>query len=60
MIIDFAGCWLLEVLCKRLFADLEPRAMITRGRERRERRRLEQEREAKSQNGTVAAEKKAQ
>ncbi|OBZ78195.1 Manganese-transporting ATPase 4 [Grifola frondosa] len=35
MIIDFVGCWLIEVVCKHLFADLEPKAMITRGRERR-------------------------
>jgi manganese-transporting P-type ATPase len=39
MIIDFAGCWILEKGCKYLFADLEPRAMVTRGRERREERR---------------------
>ncbi len=43
MIIDFTGCWLIEVVCKYLFADLEPKAMITRGHERREkRRRLEE------------------
>jgi len=42
MIIDFAGCYLIEVVCKALFADLEPKTMITRGRERREARRLEQ------------------
>jgi cation-transporting ATPase 13A1 len=42
MIIDFVGCWILEKSCKYLFADLEPKVMITRGRERREeRRRLE-------------------
>lgn len=42
MAIDFAGCWVIEVVCKYLFADLEPKAMITRGRERREKRRAEQ------------------
>jgi cation-transporting ATPase 13A1 len=48
MLIDFAGCWLLEVGCKYLFADLEPKPMITRGRERREARRaLEEEQKAK-------------
>jgi cation-transporting ATPase 13A1 len=42
MVIDFIGCWILEKGCKYLFADLEPKAMVTRGRERREeRRRLE-------------------
>lgn len=34
----------MEVLCKNVFADLEPGEMVTRGRERRERRRAEQER----------------
>jgi len=43
MIIDFAGCYLIEVVCKALFAELEPKTMITRGKERREARRLEQE-----------------
>ncbi|KAF5381790.1 hypothetical protein D9615_005499 [Tricholomella constricta] len=42
MIVDFIGCWVIEKLCKFLFADLEPKAMVTRGRERREaRRRIE-------------------
>jgi cation-transporting ATPase 13A1 len=48
MIIDFAGCWLIEVVCKHLFADLEPKDMITRGRERREQRRRLQELERRS------------
>ena len=39
MIVDFAGCWLIELVCKYLFAELEPKAIITRGRERREKRR---------------------
>ncbi|KIK63938.1 hypothetical protein GYMLUDRAFT_40148 [Collybiopsis luxurians FD-317 M1] len=46
MIIDLAGCWLIETVCKYLFADLEPKPMITRGRERREKRRLEQAKQA--------------
>ena len=42
MVVDFIGCWILEKGCKFLFADLEPKDMVTRGRERREeRRRLE-------------------
>jgi manganese-transporting P-type ATPase len=43
MVVDFAGCWLIEVVCKHLFADLEPKAMVTRGRSRREARRKEHE-----------------
>lgn len=39
MLIDFAGCWIIEVVCKHLFADLQPKTMITVGRERREKRR---------------------
>ncbi|KAG8936656.1 hypothetical protein FRC02_000114 [Tulasnella sp. 418] len=39
MVLDFIGCWVLEVVCKYLFADLEPKEMVTRGRERREKRR---------------------
>ena len=44
MIIDLAGCWVIEVVCKYLFADLEPKPMVTRGRERREKRRAEEAR----------------
>ena len=40
MIADFAGCWLIEVTCKKLFAVLEPKEMITRGYERRYERGL--------------------
>lgn len=36
---------MIEKVCKFLWADLEPKAMITKGRERREKRRLEQETE---------------
>ena len=43
MIADFAGCWLIEITCKRLFAVLEPKEMITRGYGRRERRRIAEE-----------------
>jgi hypothetical protein len=45
MVIDFAGCYVVEVICKYLFADLEPKPMVTRGRERREARRRIQEEE---------------
>lgn len=45
------GCWVIEVTCKYLFADLEPKPMVTKGRERREQRRLIEEQEkAKSQD----------
>ena len=43
MVIDFAGCWVIEQGCKYLFADIEPKPMVTKGRERREKRRAEQE-----------------
>ncbi|KAH7929975.1 hypothetical protein BV22DRAFT_1191634 [Leucogyrophana mollusca] len=56
MIADFAGCWVIEKVCKYLFADLEPKPMVTRGRERREARRMEELRLAEAS----AAEKKAQ
>ncbi|KAG8216948.1 ATPase [Butyriboletus roseoflavus] len=56
MIADFAGCWVIEKMCKYLFADLEPKPLITRGRERREARRREEARVAE----VAAVEKKAQ
>ncbi|KZP27754.1 hypothetical protein FIBSPDRAFT_780640 [Athelia psychrophila] len=43
MAIDFIGCWLVEITCKAVFADLAPKPFITRGRERRELRRQEEE-----------------
>jgi cation-transporting ATPase 13A1 len=46
MIIDLAGCWIIETVCKYLFADLEPKPMVTSGRERREKRRAEQLKQA--------------
>ncbi|KAF5309972.1 hypothetical protein D9619_010464 [Psilocybe cf. subviscida] len=46
MVVDFAGCWLIEILCKYLFADLEPKPMVTKGRERRDARRLLEEKAA--------------
>jgi cation-transporting ATPase 13A1 len=42
MTVDFVGCWVVEVLCKHFFADLEPKKMITKGKERREQRRLQE------------------
>jgi manganese-transporting P-type ATPase len=63
MLVDFIGCWLIEVGCKWLFADMEPKAMIVRGRERRDRRREEQavveRREAGEREKREAAEKAA-
>jgi len=46
MIVDFLGCWVIEKVCKYLFADLEPKGLVTRGRERRERRRVAEQAEA--------------
>ncbi|KAF8066823.1 endoplasmic reticulum Ca-transporting P-type ATPase [Lyophyllum atratum] len=61
MVIDFVGCWVIEKVCKYLFADLEPKPMVTRGRERREARRAIEE--AAAAEATVElslTEKKAQ
>ncbi|KAI0732592.1 endoplasmic reticulum Ca-transporting P-type ATPase [Fomitopsis betulina] len=58
MIVDFVGCWVVEFVCKWLFADLEPKAMITRGRERREARRRAEVQPQRGENGVV--EKKQQ
>ena len=49
MLADFAGSWLVEVICKHLFADLEPKRLVTRGRERREARRVEEAKEKRIQ-----------
>ena len=43
MILDFGGCWLTEIVCKALFADLTPKEFVTRGRTRREMRRAAEE-----------------
>ncbi|TFK24085.1 endoplasmic reticulum Ca-transporting P-type ATPase [Coprinopsis marcescibilis] len=52
MVIDFIGCWIIEKVCKALFADLAPKPMVTRGHERREKRRIEQAiAEVKQANG---------
>lgn len=60
MVIDFAGCWLVEIVCKALFADLAPKPIVLRGRERREKRRAEQERVAaiEAAQAVVAVEEK--
>ena len=58
MVIDFIGCWVIESVCKYLFADLEPKSMVTRGRERRERRRATEELLAQDQS--IDKEKKTQ
>ncbi|KAJ9121558.1 hypothetical protein QFC22_002177 [Naganishia vaughanmartiniae] len=56
MIIDFALCWIVQKVCKDLFANLEAPELVTRGRERREARRAKelQTEEAAKQNGSVA------
>lgn len=45
MLIDFVGCWIIEIVCKYLFADLAPKPIVTRGKERREARRLQEKKE---------------
>ncbi len=39
MLLDYVGAWAAEIVLKFLFADNKPKAMITRGIERREARR---------------------
>ena len=39
MILDYGGAWIAEIILKYLFADNQPKEMITRGIERREARR---------------------
>jgi cation-transporting ATPase 13A1 len=51
MIFDFALCFVVEKGCKAVFADLEPRELVTRGRERREKRREEEARAKASEVG---------
>lgn len=58
MAVDFVGCYVIESSCKYLFAELEPKPMITRGRERREKRRAEQEAVKKEQIIQESKEKK--
>lgn len=54
MVIDFVGCWGIEKLCKALFADLEPGELVTRGRERRERRRKAELESQAIENGAAS------
>lgn len=49
MAADFVGCWIVEKICKYLFAVHEPKEMITRGWERRIGRRQKQEQERKAE-----------
>jgi manganese-transporting P-type ATPase len=58
MVIDFAGCWVIEKTCKYLFAELEPKEIITRGRERREKRRQAQELEKRKIEAAASQEEK--
>ena len=63
MFIDFAGCFVVEKGCKYLFADLEPKEIIQRGRERRDARRVVEEQERVAREAAEKAaeeEKKAQ
>jgi cation-transporting ATPase 13A1 len=62
MILDFGGCWITEITCKKLFADLEPKEFVTRGRERREQRRAAEEaaKEAGRETTADSGEKKRQ
>ena len=46
MSIDFVGCYLIEIACKHLFADLKPKKMVTKGLERRLARRAAEKEQA--------------
>lgn len=56
MIADFALCYVVQKVCKNLFANLEAPELVTRGRERRDARRAKelQTEEAAKQNGSIA------
>lgn len=56
MIADFALCYVVQKVCKNLFASLEAPELVTRGRERRDARRAKelQTAEAAKQNGSIA------
>ncbi|WVF71386.1 hypothetical protein IAT40_006190 [Kwoniella sp. CBS 6097] len=61
MILDFVGCYVVEKGCKILFASLEPTELVTRGRDRREKRRAEENKikeEEERVKAIAAAEKK--
>jgi cation-transporting ATPase 13A1 len=63
MVLDFVGCYVIENICKFLFADLEPKPLVTRGSERRLQRRQEEARlkmEKELEEARLALERKAQ
>lgn len=63
MVVDFIGCFAIEVVCKYFFADLEPKSLITRGSERRLARRQEEARlnmQKELEVARAAVERKAQ
>lgn len=44
MVLDYGGSWIAEIVLKYFFADNQPKPVITRGIERREARRAEEQR----------------
>ncbi|TFK47374.1 hypothetical protein OE88DRAFT_1706075 [Heliocybe sulcata] len=60
IVVDFIGSSIVEIVCKWLFADLEPKKMITRGWERREKRRQQEELAKVQSTVDGIAEKKSQ
>ncbi|KAG6371009.1 hypothetical protein JVT61DRAFT_10730 [Boletus reticuloceps] len=60
MVVDIAGCWVIEMVCKYMFADLEPKPLIMHGQEQREQRQKEQVRMADQAGAEAAEEKKSQ
>jgi cation-transporting ATPase 13A1 len=56
MLIDYGAAWVIEVVMKALFSDNRPKAIVTKGIERREeRRRLEALEEARREAAEVEA-----
>ena len=61
MVVDYGGAWLAEIVLKHLFADNQPKPIITKGIERREARRAEEKRLKDAENArteVALAEKK--
>ncbi|XDG09844.1 hypothetical protein ABKA04_009459 [Annulohypoxylon sp. FPYF3050] len=45
MVLDYAGCWLIEIILKRLFSDFRPRDIAVRRPDQNERERVRKEAE---------------
>lgn len=50
MVLDYAACWIIEVVLKRLFSDYRPRDIAARRPEQLERERIRKEAEQKKKD----------